>query len=93
MAGSFTGAHFPKDVILTCARGYVAYPSSYRHVEELMQERRVAVGHATVNWWVIKYSPPLEEAFHQRKRPVWKSCLNRKSYWGLSDPAMRLLPL
>jgi putative transposase len=49
MAVSFTGAHFPKDVILTCVRWYVAYPSSYHHVEELMQERRVAVDLATVN--------------------------------------------
>jgi transposase-like protein len=26
MAVSFKGAHFPKDVILTCVRWYVAYP-------------------------------------------------------------------
>jgi putative transposase len=71
MAVSFKGAHFPKDVILNCVRWYVAYPLSYRHVEELMRERGVAVDHATVNRWVVKYSPPLEAAFHRRKRPVW----------------------
>ena len=69
MAVSFKGAHFPKDVILTCVRWCVAYPSSYRHVEELMQGRRVAVDHTAVNRWVVKYSPQLEEAFHRRKRP------------------------
>ncbi len=70
MAVSFKGAHFPQEIILTCVRWYVAYPLSTRHVEELMQERGVPVDHATVNRWVIKYTPHLEEAFHRRKRPV-----------------------
>src|SRR5262249_28868840 len=33
---SFKGAHFPQDIILMGVRWYVAYPLSYRHVEELM---------------------------------------------------------
>ena len=70
MAVSFKGAHFPQDIILTAVRWYVAYPLSTRHVEELMRERGVHVDHSTVNRWVIKYSPPLEDAFHRRKRPV-----------------------
>src|SRR5499426_3595297 len=70
MAISFTGAHFLKEIILTGVRWYVAYPLSTRHVEELMRERGVHVDHSTVNRWVIKYSPQLEEAFHHRKRPV-----------------------
>jgi putative transposase len=70
MAISFKGAHFPQDIILTCVRWYVAYPLSYRHVEELMQERGVKVDHTTVNRWVVKYSPQMEEVFHRRKRPV-----------------------
>ena len=51
-------------------RWYVASPLSYRHVEELMEERGVALDHATVQRWVVKYSPLLEEAFQRRKRPV-----------------------
>jgi transposase-like protein len=70
---SFKGAHFVKDIILTCVRWYLAYPLSTRHVEELMQERGVSVDHATVNRWVVKYSPQLEEVFHRRKRLVWIS--------------------
>jgi hypothetical protein len=70
MMVSFKGAHFVKDIILTCVRWYVAYPLSYRQVEELMQERGVSVDHATINLWVLKYSSPLEAAFHRRKRPV-----------------------
>jgi putative transposase len=67
---NFKGAHFPQDIILTGIRWYVAYPLSTRHVEELMRERGIHVDHSTVNRWVIKYSPQLEEAFHRRKRPV-----------------------
>src|SRR2546429_1412357 len=75
MAISCKGAHFPPDVILMGVRWYVAYPLSTRHVEELMRERGVHVDHSTVTRWVIKYSPPLEDAFHHRKQPV------RVSWW------------
>jgi transposase-like protein len=44
MAISFKGAHFPPDIMLMSVRWYVAYPLSYRHVEELMEERGVPVG-------------------------------------------------
>jgi putative transposase len=64
---SFKGAHFEKDIILTCVRWYVAYPLSYRQLEELMQERGVAVDHSIINRWVLQYSPLLEAAFHRRK--------------------------
>jgi len=72
MAINFKGAHFPPEVILMGIRWYVAYPLSTRHVEELMEERGVEVDHSTINRWVIKYSPQLEEKFHRRKRPVWE---------------------
>jgi transposase-like protein len=80
MAISFKGAHFPKDIILMGVRWYVAYPLSYRHVEELMEERGVEVDHSTIQRWVVKYSPPLEEAFHRRKRPVWVSWRMDETY-------------
>jgi putative transposase len=38
-------------------RWYLAYPLSSRQVEELMEERGVSVDHATINRWVLKYSP------------------------------------
>jgi putative transposase len=70
MPVSFKGAHFPQEIILTCVRWYVAYPLSCRHVEELMEERGVSVDHATINRWVLKYSPQLEATFQRRKGPV-----------------------
>ena len=80
MPVSFKGAHFPQDIILMCVRWYVAYPLSYRHVEELMEERGVPIDHATIQRWVVKYSPQLEEAFHRRKRSVWVSWRMDETY-------------
>ncbi len=83
MAISFKGAHFPPEVILMGVRWYLAYPLSTRHVEELMEERGVNVDHSTINRWVVKYSPQLEEEFHRRKRPVWVS-------WRLDETYIRV---
>jgi len=80
MAIGFKRAHFPPDIILMGVRWYVTYPLSYRHVEELMEERGVALDHATVQRWVVKYSPLLEEAFHRRKRVVWVSWRMDETY-------------
>jgi putative transposase len=77
---SFTGAHVPHDMMLMGVRWDVAYPLSTRHVEELMLERGVHVDHSTINRWVVKYSPPLEEALHRRKRPVWISWRMDETY-------------
>src|SRR5947208_5275290 len=83
MAISFKGAHFPPEVILMGVRWYVAYPLSTRHVEELMEERGVEVDHSTINRWVIKDSPQLEEAFHRQKRPVWVS-------WRMDETSIKV---
>src|SRR5215467_739831 len=80
MAISFKGTHFPQNIILMGVRWYLAYPLSYRHVEELMEERGVPVDHATIQRWVVEYSPLLEEAFHRRKRPVWVSWRMDETY-------------
>jgi transposase-like protein len=64
----FKGCHFPKESILMAIRWYIAYPLSYHHVEELMEERGLKLDHATVNRWVVKYSPTLESKFRQFKK-------------------------
>src|ERR1700744_3679404 len=53
----FKGSHFEREVILWGMRWYVAYPISYRQLEEMMQERGVEVDHSTLNRWVVKYVP------------------------------------
>jgi len=77
---SFKGAHFPQDIRLIGVRWSGAYPLSYRHVEELMEERVVPVDHPTIQRWVVKYSPLLGEAFHRRKRPMCVSWRMDETY-------------
>jgi putative transposase len=80
MAVSFKGGHFPQDIILMGVRWYVAYPLSTRHVEELMRERGAHVDHSTINRWVVKYSPQLEETFHRCKGSVWRRSQGRERW-------------
>src|ERR1700744_2558557 len=56
--------HYPLDVILLCVRWYVAYPLSFRNLEEMMAERGFEVDHSSVHRWVIKLVPLFEKAFH-----------------------------
>ncbi len=77
---SFKGSHFPNEVILMAMRWYTAYPLSYRHVEELFEERGINVDHATVNRWVVKHSPTLEAKFRQTKRPIGRSWRMDETY-------------
>jgi putative transposase len=79
----FKGSHFERDIILWGVRWYVAYPLSYRQLEEMMEERGVEVDHATLNRWVIKYSPQIEKAFRAHKRPVGMS-------WRLDETYIRV---
>ena len=46
---------------------YVAYPISYRQLEEMMEEREVEVDHSTLNRWVVKYA---HRRLRSRKRGV-----------------------
>ena len=69
----FKGSHFEKAIILWGVRWYVAYPISYRQLEEMMQKRGVSVDHSTLNRWVIKYAPGVEKQFRHRQRAVGRS--------------------
>jgi transposase, IS6 family len=48
----FNCRHFAAEVILCGVRWYLRYALSYRDVEELMQERGLAVDHTTIFRWV-----------------------------------------
>ena len=81
--------HFPLEVILRCARWYVAYPLSVRHLEEMLAERGIAVDHSTVHRWALKLLPVLDKAFRRRERPVGKSWRIDETY---STPSQRSPP-
>ena len=71
---------FPIDIILVCIRWYAAYPLSYRHIEEMMQERGVFVDHSSINRWAVRFLPLLEKAFRKHKRTVGVSWRMDETY-------------
>jgi transposase-like protein len=72
--------HYPLEVMLTCVRWYVSYPLSFRHLEEMMEERGVVVDHATIHRWAIKIVPVLAAVFRRCKRPLGMSWRMDETY-------------
>ena len=56
------------------------YPLSWRHLEEMMTERGIAVDHSPVHRWAIMLLPALEKAFRRCKRVVGKSWRMDETY-------------
>jgi len=80
---NFKGSQFEREIILWGVRWYVAYPLSYRQLEEMMGERGVAVDHSTLNRWVIKYAPEFEKVFRRHQQPVGRS-------WRLDETYVKI---
>ena len=76
----FSGVQFPKAVILYAVFFYVRYAVSYRDLEEIMAERGVVVDHATLNRWVVKFSPLIAVQAQARKRPTARSWRMDETY-------------
>lgn len=57
-------------MILICICWYVAYPLSYRHLEEMMQDRGVSVDHSSINRWAIRNLPLIKKLARRHKHPV-----------------------
>jgi putative transposase len=72
---SFKGAHFPQETILMGVRWYVAYPLSYRHVEELMEEHGTAIDIRK-----IKYLNNMVEQDHRGVKRITRPMLGFKSF-------------
>ena len=76
----FHGGHFPKRIVLQAVFWYLRYSLSYREIEELMRERGVEIDHATVQRWVVKYTPLLETEFRKKKKAVGTSWRMDETY-------------
>ena len=79
----FKGSHFEREIVIWGVRWYVAYPISCRQLEEMMEERGMEVDHSTLNRWVLKYVPLLDQAFRVRKRQVGGS-------WRMDETYVRI---
>ena len=60
----FRGAHYPKEIILYA----VFFNVRYRDLEEIMETHGANVDHATLNRWVVNYSPLITAEAKKRKR-------------------------
>ena len=49
---------------------YVRYGVSYRDLEEIIAERGVEIDHATLNRWVVKFSPLISANAQARNKPT-----------------------
>jgi transposase-like protein len=77
---SFKGIRFRTDVVLLCIRWYAAHPLSYRHIEEMLDERGVSVDHSTITRWAVRFLRLIEELSRKHKRPVGKSWRMDETY-------------
>ncbi|MBD1845709.1 IS6 family transposase [Cyanobacteria bacterium FACHB-63] len=66
----FKWRHFLLEIILLNVRWYCRYSLSYRDLEEMMQERGVAVDHSTLNRWVLKYAPEIDKRIRPFLKPT-----------------------
>ena len=74
----FKRRRFLAEIILLCVRWYCRYGISYRDLEEMMDERGVAVDRVTLYRWVQRYAPELE------KRVRWYQGY-RSSSWRVDE--------
>jgi putative transposase len=56
-----------KDIILTCVRWYLAYPLSYRQVEELLLARGVIVTYEAIRKWCLKFGQAYANQLSRRR--------------------------
>ena len=75
--------HYPLEVMLVCGRWYAAYPLSWRHLEEMMQERGVFVDTSHCVLVGVEILPGLALVFRGRKRFVG-------TRWRLEDTYTKL---
>jgi len=60
--------HYESEIIILCVRWYLRYALSYRDLEEMMNERGLAVDHTTIYRWVQAYAPELEKRIRPHMR-------------------------
>src|SRR5512144_1940488 len=70
----FKRRRFRVEIILLCVRWYCRYGISYRDLEDMMDERGVAVDHVTLYRWVQRYASELKKRvrWYQGYRSPWR---------------------
>jgi transposase-like protein len=71
----FKWRHYESEIILLCVRWYLRYALSYRDLEEMMEERGLAVDHTAIYRWVQAYAPELEKRIRPHLRLTSDGCV------------------
>jgi putative transposase len=71
---------FSIDVNTDCIRWYAAYPVSFRHLDDMMEERGAEVDHSSINCWAIRLMVLLEKAIRKYMRPDGFSSRMEETY-------------
>jgi len=66
----FKGHCFPQVIILQAVYYKLRFSLSYRDVEEFLKIRGNKVDHATIQKWLFKFTPLIDQNFRKRKIPL-----------------------
>lgn len=80
----FKGYCSSSEVILLFVYMKCRFSLSYRDLEEMMRMRGARVDHSTLQRWVIKFVPLIDQAVRKRKRPVGSSWRMDETYVKLN---------
>jgi transposase-like protein len=84
---TFKGRQFTAEVILWSVRWYLMFPISYRDLELMLLDRRVAVDHTTIFRWIQAHAVQLEKRIRPHLRMsngswhVDETCIKVKGRW------------
>jgi transposase-like protein len=90
MKNLFNWKHYQSEIIILCVRWYLKYPLSYRNLQEMMEERGLAINHTTIYRWVVQYSPILNRGLRQHLRKSSDSWRMDETYLKINGKWMYL---
>jgi putative transposase len=76
----FKGNHYPNQVVLYAVFSYVRYAVSNCDLEKILQEHGVHEDDATLNLWVVRYSPQIAKEAQWRKAKISSSWQMDETY-------------
>src|ERR1700680_1572104 len=78
---SYRGHRFPSAVIQQAVWLYLRFTLSYRHCEELLDERGLDISYESVRSWVLKFGPMIARNLRRgRPRPSDRWHLDEMSF-------------
>ena len=71
---------YPKEIVIQAIYLKLRFPLSYRDIEEILSDRGINVDHATIQRWVVKYTPYFDKKFRKKKLLVGSSWRMDETY-------------